>query len=69
MTLFSFNAYAPPKPVLTPCIGVCEMDARGLCAGCHRTLDEIAHWGSLSESERRQLMAEVLPQRADVSAT
>ena len=39
------------------------MDPRsGLCAGCGRTLDEIARWGSLTETERRRIMAE-LPQR------
>ncbi len=29
--------------VETPCIRVCEMDpVHGICAGCGRTLDEIA---------------------------
>lgn len=54
----------PPKPILTPCIGVCEVDAAGLCKGCHRTLDEIAQWSSLGEAERLRLMDHVLPQRA-----
>ena len=29
----------------------------GLCCGCGRTRDEIAVWGSLSEAQRRTLMA------------
>jgi predicted Fe-S protein YdhL (DUF1289 family) len=53
-----------PKPILTPCIGVCVLDAAGLCQGCHRSLDEIAGWSSLAESERAHLMDTVLPQRA-----
>jgi uncharacterized protein len=58
-----------PKPavrqaVLSPCIGVCEMRADGLCAGCLRTIDEIAAWGTLSDPVRHQLMEFVLPRRA-----
>jgi len=52
-----------PLPPLTPCIGVCRLDAVGLCVGCRRTMDEIARWGSLDDAERARLMDEVLPQR------
>ena len=39
---------------VSPCVAVCRMDdASGLCAGCLRTLDEIAAWGVLSDDERR----------------
>lgn len=50
-------------PILSPCIGVCTLDAEGLCIGCLRTLAEIGAWSSLGEDERRRLMDEVLPQR------
>ena len=50
--------------MLTPCIGVCVLDATGHCEGCHRTIDEISHWGSLSDAERERLVDDVLPQRA-----
>jgi hypothetical protein len=44
----------------TPCIDVCEINpATGLCAGCKRSLDEIAAWASLSSAERRRIMAEL----------
>lgn len=50
-------------PVLSPCIGVCTMDAAsGLCQGCLRTLGEIAAWSSASEAQRRAIKA-ALPQR------
>ena len=62
MVMFSWNA---PKPILTPCIGVCVLDAGGLCQGCHRTIDEIARWGAMDERERTHLMNDVLPQRAE----
>lgn len=52
-----------PKPVLTPCIGICTLDAQGLCEGCRRSGDEIARWLGMTEAERWQLMHEVLPLR------
>lgn len=53
----------PSAMPTTPCIGVCTLDAAGLCRGCRRTLGEIAGWGSMSEDERRQWMREVQPVR------
>lgn len=42
----------------SPCTKVCVLDgAGGLCLGCLRTRDEIARWGSMSEPERRAVMA------------
>lgn len=52
----------------SPCINVCVMDAgRGLCKGCYRTLDEIARWSAMSDSERAQVLA-VLANRKDDEA-
>jgi hypothetical protein len=42
--------------VPSPCINVCRIDdATGLCVGCLRTLDEIAAWSVLTDSERRDV--------------
>jgi predicted Fe-S protein YdhL (DUF1289 family) len=47
----------------TPCIDICTIDeADGLCKGCFRTIDEIAHWASMTAEQRRDIMA-VLPKR------
>lgn len=47
----------------SPCVKICMLDARaGLCAGCGRTLDEIAHWLTMDPVERARIMAE-LPAR------
>ena len=47
----------------SPCTSVCVIDApTGLCAGCYRTLDEIARWIDLSTDERIALLA-ALPRR------
>jgi uncharacterized protein len=49
--------------VSSPCIKVCQMDPlRGVCIGCCRTLDEIARWGGMNESEQIKVL-EQLPER------
>lgn len=50
-------------PILTPCIGICSLDAAGYCEGCFRTGDEIARWSLMGDAERQRLMDEVLPER------
>lgn len=52
-----------PVPVLSPCVGICRLDADGLCVGCRRTIDEIMRWRDLDEAERRRIMDHVLPAR------
>lgn len=52
-----------PQAPVTPCIGVCRMDASGVCVGCYRTLAEIARWGSMNDAERLRWIAEVQPTR------
>jgi hypothetical protein len=43
--------------ISSPCIKVCVIDpAAGICAGCGRTLDEIARWGGMSEAQRLDIM-------------
>jgi predicted Fe-S protein YdhL (DUF1289 family) len=36
---------------------VCAIDERtGLCAGCGRSLDEIARWAGMTDEERQRIM-------------
>jgi predicted Fe-S protein YdhL (DUF1289 family) len=51
------------RAVLSPCIGVCTLDADGLCEGCLRTVQEIAAWSRMSDAERLHVMDTLLPQR------
>jgi hypothetical protein len=52
------------RAVLSPCIGICNIDDDGLCAGCHRTGDEIAAWSMMNDDARLRMMEDVLPPRA-----
>jgi len=59
---------APPRPIKTPCVQVCTVDAEsGLCLGCRRTLPEIAAWSRLSPAEREAVMGELPARRALIS--
>lgn len=51
------------RAILSPCIGICALDERGLCSGCGRTTSEIARWSQMSDDERLHLMDVVLPVR------
>jgi predicted Fe-S protein YdhL (DUF1289 family) len=54
----------PTRPVRSPCISVCRIDAdTGLCAGCQRTLDEIADWGTMDDADRRAIWARIVARR------
>jgi predicted Fe-S protein YdhL (DUF1289 family) len=56
---------AMQSPVPSPCISVCRIDpTSGLCVGCLRSLDEIACWGALDDSARRDILRAVADRRA-----
>lgn len=51
---------AVQKPVPSPCINVCEMDAAsGLCRGCMRTINEIVAWGSAPDEYKRAVLEQI----------
>jgi predicted Fe-S protein YdhL (DUF1289 family) len=51
--------------VASPCVSICVIDApTGLCAGCYRTLGEIAAWIDLSPDERRAVVDQAATRRA-----
>ena len=51
--------------VPSPCVSICVIDEpTGLCAGCYRTLAEIASWIDLPAAERRALVAALAARRA-----
>ena len=53
----------PDGRVASPCVNVCHMDAdTGWCAGCLRSIDEIAGWSRLPDAARLAVL-EALPAR------
>ena len=49
----------------SPCVSICVIDApTGLCAGCYRTLGEIAAWIDLAPEERRAVVDRAATRRA-----
>jgi len=56
--------------ISSPCIKVCVIDAAAqICAGCGRSLDEIARWGRMSEDERLAIMATLKDRMAQKGLT
>ncbi len=50
----------------SPCTSVCRIDeATGWCAGCLRTLDEIAAWSVLSDEDKRTVLRKLGRRRAE----
>jgi predicted Fe-S protein YdhL (DUF1289 family) len=39
-------------------------EASGLCEGCFRTIDEIAHWGLFDDDEKRAVVEQLPARRA-----
>ena len=51
----------------SPCVKVCVMDAeRRYCAGCLRTLDEIARWREMNDAERERVIAQLAERRPEI---
>ncbi len=51
----------------SPCINICSIEpSSGFCAGCGRTIEEIAGWAAFSDEERHALMRR-LPARMNAT--
>jgi predicted Fe-S protein YdhL (DUF1289 family) len=59
---------APPEGIGTvpsPCNSICTIDqVTGFCAGCFRTLDEVAAWSVFDDAEKRAVWAALPARRA-----
>jgi predicted Fe-S protein YdhL (DUF1289 family) len=58
-----FLAFTPVPGVASPCIGVCRLNHADVCKGCHRTLDEIAEWSTVSDDRRRAILDAIKERR------
>jgi len=54
--------------IASPCVKVCVMDAQQrYCAGCQRTLAEIAAWGEMNDDERAAVVARLPARRLEIA--
>ncbi len=52
----------------SPCVKVCVMDAaQRYCAGCLRTLGEIARWGGMNDAERAAIVERLAARRSEIA--
>jgi predicted Fe-S protein YdhL (DUF1289 family) len=48
------------QEIQSPCIGICAMnEVSGLCAGCFRTIEEIAQWWDMTNTQRSEVIAKL----------
>ncbi len=55
----------PALAMLSPCIGVCELNSADICTGCHRSSSEIGAWSSMTDAARSEIMARLDQHEAD----
>ena len=42
--------------IKSPCIGVCQANARGYCIGCYRSRQERFTWKDMTDDEKREVL-------------
>ena len=62
------DAPMSPQPSLSPCIGICRLDAEDICLGCERSMAEIRSWGLLSRTQQRKILTRIQLQRRQLAA-
>jgi len=48
------------KPIPNPCVGVCILDMDDICTACHRSGMEIAEWGVLTDTQKRDAWQKII---------
>jgi len=55
--------------IASPCVNICELDeARDICLGCARTIEEIGAWTAGTAEWRAAVMADLPARRAALAA-
>lgn len=57
---------ASDEPV-SPCIGICELDAQNLCRGCLRSRAEITAWFTAGDAEKRDILKTVAERKTAIA--
>ena len=56
MTFFPAMQQPDFFTIPSPCIGVCEANAKGYCKGCLRSREERLYWQQMSDDQKHQVM-------------
>ena len=43
--------------IKNPCIHVCTLDDEKICIGCHRSVEEIRGWFTMTDEQKLQVLA------------
>ena len=46
----------------TPCVAICSTTFDEICRGCGRTVNEVAHWVSMTEQQKELVWQRILAQ-------
>ncbi|MES2072640.1 MAG: DUF1289 domain-containing protein [Pseudomonadota bacterium] len=58
--LYDYDPETTAGDVPSPCIGICNMDSRGLlCSGCFRSIEEITRWSKADNAYKRMVWREI----------
>ncbi|MCH9852776.1 MAG: DUF1289 domain-containing protein [Alphaproteobacteria bacterium] len=55
--------------IISPCVGVCQLDNHDYCIGCLRHRDEITLWISLDNEKRLVILQELKQRRRALGRT
>lgn len=57
-----------PAKSLSPCVGLCKLNAEDVCMGCHRSIAEIRSWGLLTRGQQRKILTRIYTQQRSAPA-
>ena len=52
------------QDIPSPCVSICALDDDDICVGCHRSGEEITHWGSMNLAQKSEVMEKVRQREA-----
>lgn len=52
------------QDIPSPCVSICALDDDDICVGCHRSGEEITHWGTMNLTQKSEVMEKVRQREA-----
>jgi predicted Fe-S protein YdhL (DUF1289 family) len=51
------------RPVSSPCVNTCQLNADDICEGCYRSVQEIGDWMMLDNEARKEVLRRCVERR------